>query len=123
MKKLFFLISCLILTSTVYATTFTIKTPSNTVLKFDGNIVSTTGTVNITTSYLPSITLTKAQLIDLQDALNMLGTPSTTSTVQITVTLDSSAIQILKKVTTGVQPIVQPSVQPVLKVSNTVKKK
>jgi len=123
MKKLFFLISCLILTSTVYATTFTIKTPSNTVLKFDGNIVSTTGTVNITTSYLPSITLTKAQLIDLQDALNMLGTPSTTSTVQITVTLDSSAIQILKKATTGVQPIVQPSVQPVLKVSNPVKKK
>jgi len=123
MKKLFFLISCLILTSTVYATTFTIKTPSNTVLKFDGNIVSTTGTVNITTSYLPSITLTKAQLIDLQDALNMLGTPSTTSTVQITVTLDSSAIQILKNATTGVQPIVQPSVQPVLKVSNPVKKK
>lgn len=120
MKKLIFIyIALFVSTSTIFATTFSIKTPSsNTVLKFDGQIISNTNTVNITSPYLPSLTLTKDELLDLQKSLNLL-IPNSTSVVQITLTLDSSAIQILKNATT---PPFKPTTLPLKTVTPSKKK-
>lgn len=108
MKKMLCLLMVTLLSTTAFAATFTVKTPSsNTVLKFNGSIISNTNTVNITTDYFPSTTLTKEQLIDLQNSLSLLGVPKTTTDVRITVTLDASAIQILKNAINA--PLLPPS--------------
>jgi len=100
MKK-WIVLGMLMVSGVVYGSTFVVKSPSaNVTMKFEGQIVSAP-TVNITSPYFPSMTLTKAQLQDLRNGLDILTGPIDYTKVNITITLDQTA--------TPIPPVIVPN--------------
>jgi len=118
MKKTFFVLSMLMVSVGVYCSTFTVTTPStNVVLKFDGQIV-TAPTINISSPYFPTMTLTKAQFKELKYCLDMLDVPVSSGRVIMSVSIDTPITnilnpEVLKSAATGTVKL--PSTQPILK--------